>query len=425
MAPFLTGPNNGLPDVIWSNDGDLGGPGNWLGNGDGSFRDGGRVDVPYGVFDIYAGKKATALADLNGDGKMDVVESDHGIIGVFLGDGAGSLKAIVSYPSPTPFFDDSPMLLADFDGDGKLDIANTSYVLQGDGNGTFRSHVAFGQRAPLIVQDINGDGKPDLVGIAPTGDAISVLINSSGSPVASAPAYLAPTGSPVLARGAIASIYGSGLTSDQSIGMLPLPSIFGNTSVELVDAAQRHIQAPLLYVSPSQINFQVPDGAATGYAMINVLGSGRPKGAHATLIQQLAPGFFTLDGSGHGAPAASAVDVGPDGKQTPFPTSSCTSDGHCAGLAIPVSSAVSQVYLSLYGTGFRHANVATCSVGDASVTPSYFGPLSESSIEDQVNILIPPTTPKGRVDITCRFQYSADPANPEDALSNAVTVVFQ
>ncbi len=133
--------------------------------------------------------------------------------------------------------------------------------------------------------------------------------------------------------------------------------------------------------------------------MINVIGNGRPKGAHSTFIQPVATGIFTLDGSGHGAPAASAVSVAPDGTQTPIP----------ANLPIPVNS-TSDVYLSLYGTGLRHATGGTCMVGSTAVTPSYFGPQKSSPVIDQINLLIPSNTPKGLVNITCELTARGFPA---------------
>lgn len=398
--------NDGFPDVAWA--GQTGGPYVFLSNGDGSFRS---IGITAGVGN---GVRPMAGGDVNGDGKTDIVQLADGV-SVLLGDGTGSFQLGRSYPSPMFVFnyDEPQVTLADFEGDKKLDFASSFYVYPGNGDGTFRPPIYFGQmdtfslavqpfQLPIIVQDVNGDGKPDIIGIGSDGHSVNVLINNSGTPVASAPAFLVGNGDIVLAPGALGSIFGTGLSSTTASATVPLPTAIGNTIVELVDYSGKTFQAPLLYVSPTQINFQVPDDAAQGLAIINVMGNGRPRGAHSTFIQDRATALFTLDGTGKGAPVSSALSVDAKGNQAPIPTTSCTPDGQCIGLPIPIGSA-GQVYLSLYGTGFRHATAGQCQVGKTDVTPTYFGPQGPGALIDQVNIPIPANTPKGTVNISCQF----------------------
>ncbi len=413
--------NDDFADVAWENaEGDE----DYLfGNGDGTFRyTRTGLDVDFSTTTLFF-TEALIVADVNGDGKPDIIEQGDSGIEIRI-----SNRTDQTYPPPDPILYSGytgPLAIADFDGDKKLDLASYFFVYPGNGDGTFRDPTTFGQMTgiatnllgyappPLLAVDINGDGKPDLIGVGPISDTISVLINNSGTPVASAAAYLTPTGEPVLAPGAIATLYGAGLSTTTTTATLPLPTMIGNTSIELVDYAGNTFQAPLLYVSPTQINFQVPDNAAIGLAIINVTGNGRPKGAHSTMIQPVATGIFTLDGSGHGAPVASAVNVASDGTQTPIPTN----------LPIPVSS-TSQVYLSLYGTGFRYATGGTCMVGHAAVIPSYFGPQGSSPVIDQINLLIPSNTPKGPMNITCQLAARDFPAT-RYGNGNTVTVTVQ
>jgi hypothetical protein len=89
-------------------------------------------------------------------------------VSILLGDGNGGFQAVVNYPTgSTPF----SVAVADFNGDGKLDLAvanelsGTVSILLGKGDGTFRRQIDYATlRFPISVAvgDFNGDGKPDL-----------------------------------------------------------------------------------------------------------------------------------------------------------------------------------------------------------------------------------------------------------------------
>jgi len=155
-----------------------------LGNGDGTFK--------AGVLYSSGGSSPAqiAVADLNADAKPDlVVVNDcptssctlEGTVGVLLSKGNGTFEPAVSYSSGG--YAAFAVTIADVNGDGKPDVlvANqcspngcTTYdqghqvgVLLGRGDGTFKSAVGYasgGFRANSIVAvDLNGEGKLDLV----------------------------------------------------------------------------------------------------------------------------------------------------------------------------------------------------------------------------------------------------------------------
>lgn len=169
---------DGKPDIVFTNGNSPGLVGVMLGNGDGTFK-------PVVTYDSGGDcAYSVAVADLNGDGKPDVVAANlaptgsgcntnqHGEIGILLGNGDGTFQPVVTYDSGGKFA--NAVAVGDLNGDGKPDLvvgnANSLgfAVLWGNGNGTFQPAVIY---FPLIdfapssiaLADVNGDGKLDLL----------------------------------------------------------------------------------------------------------------------------------------------------------------------------------------------------------------------------------------------------------------------
>jgi hypothetical protein len=154
-----------------------------LGNGDGTF--GPEKTFPVGSEFITSLTTPVVVADLDGDGKPDLIVENFGDydVSVLLGNGDGTFQKQQTFPIG---FDARALAVADFNGDGKPDLAVVnSYgvvsVLLGNGDGTFqpRTTVAVG-RSPyaLAVADLNGDGKPDLVTANEGAGTVSVRLGN-------------------------------------------------------------------------------------------------------------------------------------------------------------------------------------------------------------------------------------------------------
>ncbi len=207
-----------------------------------------------------------------------------------------------------------------------------------------------------------------------------------------------------MAPGSIANAIGSNLASiAESATAFPLPTMLANRTVTLKDSAGVELPAPLFYAGPSQINYVVPDGAAPGPATVTVRNGVSVVATGAVTIAAVAPGLFTANSDGKGAPAAEAVLVAADSTQTFVPVAQCgTTLGSCVPVPVDLApSATVAVVLCLYGTGIRgYSTAVTATVGGLDAKVLYAGAQNQYIGLDQVNVLIPyALAGRGEVDL--------------------------
>lgn len=266
------------------------------------------------------------------------------------------------------------------------------------------------QGGTAILLDVAADGAG--------GYTTTFSLGLSGVPasVASVSAVSAATfASGSLASEAIAALFGTGLASGTvSATTTTLPTTLGGTQVQITDSAGTTRNAPLFFVSPAQINFQIPAGTAAGAATINVLLNGSTVGQGALTVASVAPGLFTANATGKGVPAAVILRVRADGTQS-YESLAQFDQAQNAFVAMPIDLGASsdQLFLIGYGTGVRNRSSlsgVSATIGGTISSVSYTGAQGSYAGLDQINISLPRSL-AGRGNVDVSLTVDGNPAN--------------
>lgn len=194
-----------------------------------------------------------------------------------------------------------------------------------------------------------------------------------------------------VAPGSIISIFGSSLASGTAQATsLPLPLNLNGTSVTIGGRA-----APLFYVSPTQINAQLPWVTPVGSQPVVVSLNGTRSVAVNVTVTAIAPGIFTQTSSGHGAGAIQTFL-----SQGNTPMNNVTTAVAPGGILIIYATGLGAVSVppvdGAAGTGQKTTNAVTVSIGGQPVVNADAAVLASGYVGlNQVNVRVPTTTPEG------------------------------
>jgi hypothetical protein len=273
---------DGVPDLVVVGDG---GVTALLGDGRGGFGGPRRLRLP------EPSPHLVALGDLDGDGRPEaaVTAHDSTVVTLLRGDGAGGLAPFPGSPVetglPAPGHNHG-LRLADLDGDGDLDIvtgdqdAGAIAVLLGDGRGGFApapgSPVAAGEGFyPLAVGDLDGDGRPDLAAPDIVGDRL-VLLRGDG-----AGGFTPFPGSPIATRARPFHVALADLDGDGSLDLVVSHDDSDRLGVWLGDGEGGVRPAPSAELTPGAWKVAVTDLDGDGHP--DLAGGGRDDRVHLAL----------------------------------------------------------------------------------------------------------------------------------------------
>ena len=212
----------------------------------------------------------------------------------------------------------------------------------------------------------------------------------SSAGVVNAASYAQP-----ISPGSIISIFGTDLANSTATASgIPIPTELGGSSVTV-----NGTKAPLFFVSPNQINLQVPSSVPWSYsdytqAAIVVTTLAGASASVQVPVFQSGPSLFSTDGTGCGQ--AAAWNVGEHGAVSANSRTNSAAPGD---------------FVSLYGIGFGlpeipvvdgtflgHGDTLQSEPGvflDDQLSPTFYAGLAPTVVGvDQINIQIPPVTPE-------------------------------
>jgi uncharacterized protein (TIGR03437 family) len=401
-----------------------------LGKGDGTFRPAENLSVSATIW-----PNSVSTGDFNQDGIPDLIvsaatENFNWTLVVFIGNGDGTFKPGVLIPTE---FGAETTIVADFNGDGKPDLmvphccgdSDITYAL-GNGDGTFQKEVPilYNTGAYMgVLADFNGDGKPDLAFVSPVVtpyDSSVFLFLTLPAPTSLQATIVSSANAAAVgvAPGSLATAYGTDLASSVAGATpLPLPTKFGGTSISIVDSSGATSLAPLVYVSPTQVNFEVPPGSAVGAAQATVTSGDGTESTAIVNIEPVAPGVFELNAGG--LTAADVIVYHADGTYTLENVYAVNSSGAIVARPVSLGSSTDQAYLVLFGTGFQAAGTAgvKVSVGGTNLPVAYAGPQGGFVGLDQANVLLPASL-AGKGNVTIALTANG-------LVANAVNITIQ
>ena len=260
----------------------------------------GRLNHPWGLaFDsannlyiVDNGNHRVAKYVYNGTGTNPLTNfAGNGTSG-FSGDGGQATLAMLNNPSGIALDSAGNVYIAENIVTGRIRrvAASTGIITSIAGSG--RSGYS-GDGGPATSAQFSSpravavDNKTGNIYIADSGNSVIRMLQAT-----SIAANNAASGQTQVSPGSLASIYGSGFATTTVQAPIPYPTTLGGVSVSVNGTA-----APVFYVSPGQINFQIPWSTTAGTATVIVTSTSGGGGSVTVPVIAASPGIFLIGGT--------------------------------------------------------------------------------------------------------------------------------
>ncbi len=239
------------------------------------------------------------------------------------------------------------------------------------------------------------------------------IVGGAGSPSTVAVVSAANFANSVAAE-SIASAFGQNMaTGTASASSSPLPTSLGGTTIRIRDSVGNERLAPLFFVSPTQINYQIAPGILIGQTSVTITSGSGAVSNGSLLVEAVAPGLFSADATGKGLAAAVAVRVRSNGTQSFEQVVRFeTTQNRFVAIPIDLGPATDQVFLALFGTGIRfRAALPSVNIGGIGSQVTFAGAQGQFTGLDQVNARLDRSL-IGRGAVNVAMTVDGKPTNP-------------
>ncbi len=188
-----------------------------------------------------------------------------------------------------------------------------------------------------------------------------------------------------VAPNSIASVFGAEFAEGTTVaGAAELPTELDTVTVVIEGSDNVERLAQIFAVTKNQLNILLPDLPA-GIAHIRAKRGDTVVADGEFEVRRVSPGLFSAAQTGSGLAAALAIRVNPDGSQSVEPVAVFNAE---RGMfePMPLNTAASQIYLSLFGTGIRNGAELSATVNGVPVTVLFHGEQGEFPGVDQINL---------------------------------------
>jgi uncharacterized protein (TIGR03437 family) len=216
-----------------------------------------------------------------------------------------------------------------------------------------------------------------------------------------------------VARGSIVTGKGENLATEARSAPSGFAAELGGITLEITDRTGAKFPASASYVSPSQINYLIPNSIAEGEATVRVLRNGIEVASGLLHVISVAPGVFTSNATGRDVAAAlfQRNDAAGQGIFS-YPIRFDESLQLWVPTSVDLGPDTSESFLIMFGTGFRNRESAvTALIGGVRAEVLYAGAQGTIDGLDQVNLKIPRSL-IGRGEVEVTLQMDGQRTNP-------------